>query len=149
MHLRPIHSTSRYGVRAVTDHSLVVRLTCIVLVCVFRSGQLWHTKSDELIFCEVAGRTGGGGIPEQILELFTVMLNKTFAQAQAGDKITGPVDENWTKRKPAVAGSVGWVFLYPRVGHRIVSLPKKSVVLSPPLQCIRCCSLTLSFWTVV
>lgn len=44
--------------------------------------EVWHTKDDKLVFCEVACRTGGGGIPNQIKELFGIDLHKIHAKAQ-------------------------------------------------------------------
>ena len=49
--------------------------------------ELFHTPGDELYFCEVASRTGGGLINSTLEMAFGINLTKTFVQAQAGIKL--------------------------------------------------------------
>ena len=46
--------------------------------------ELFHTRSDEIYFCEIASRTGGGLINPSFEKAFGVNLNQIFVQSQAG-----------------------------------------------------------------
>jgi len=85
--------------------------------------EVWHTPEDDLVFCEVASRTGGGGIPTQITSLFAVSLSKTHTQYQADVPITLETkDILWKDRLPLIPDSLGWIFVYPKMGK--VTLPR-------------------------
>jgi len=85
--------------------------------------EVWHTPEDSLVFCEVASRTGGGGIPTQITSLFGVYLSKTHTQYQVDEPITLETkDILWNERKPDIPESVGWIFIYPKIGK--VTMPR-------------------------
>lgn len=79
--------------------------------------ELWHTPDDAIAFCEVAARTGGGGIPAQVLTLYGLDLNRVFARAQAGQSTWGPnVSQVWHERAQLQPGCCGWIFVYPQQG---------------------------------
>lgn len=42
--------------------------------------EIWHTPEDELVFCEIGSRTGGGEIGMQFVELFGFNLDKSSIQ---------------------------------------------------------------------
>ncbi|MGB8956216.1 MAG: ATP-grasp domain-containing protein [Tumebacillaceae bacterium] len=48
--------------------------------------EVFHTPQDELVFCEIAGRTGGGHIRQAFKTGFGVDLNQISVQAQCGIK---------------------------------------------------------------
>eukprot|EP01125_Pyxidicula_operculata_P004182 TRINITY_DN1613_c0_g1_i1.p1 TRINITY_DN1613_c0_g1~~TRINITY_DN1613_c0_g1_i1.p1 ORF type:complete len:459 (-),score=77.92 TRINITY_DN1613_c0_g1_i1:696-2036(-) len=86
-------------------------------------GEVWHTPDDKLVFCEVASRTGGGGIPTQILSLFGVILSKLHDQYQSGEPVTLETKHvGYEERQPIIPNSVGWIFIYPKIGK--VTMPK-------------------------
>jgi len=85
--------------------------------------EVWHTPSDEIVFCEVASRTGGGGIPTQILSLFGASLSCSHTQFQCGENLSLESAEiMWDKRMPIIPESAGWIYIYPKVG--ILTMPK-------------------------
>eukprot|EP01124_Arcella_intermedia_P014618 TRINITY_DN21137_c0_g1_i1.p1 TRINITY_DN21137_c0_g1~~TRINITY_DN21137_c0_g1_i1.p1 ORF type:complete len:436 (-),score=93.59 TRINITY_DN21137_c0_g1_i1:7-1263(-) len=84
--------------------------------------ELWHTPTDELVFCEAASRTGGAGVAAVTLELFEVNLNKACIQGQIADPITSPLPEGSYLNQKAPSGNYGWIVVYPRLGE-ILSMP--------------------------
>ena len=88
-------------------------------------GEVWITPEDEIVFCEVflvhilcqvASRTGGGGIPYQILEAFGVSLSKSFVQYQAAEPLTlQSLDIPWTERSLVDDKNIGWIYVYPEL----------------------------------
>jgi len=86
--------------------------------------EAWHEKkSEDIVLCEIASRTGGGGIRWEILELFGIMLDKTNAQWQCSDFVTNEnLSLSYKERVPVVPFLVGWIFVYPQVG-KLVSTP--------------------------
>jgi len=84
--------------------------------------EVWHTPDDKLVFCEVGCRPGGGGIPDQFLNLLGVSLHKSAAQIQCEDSITGPLTESWDKRAPPEM-LLAWIFVYPKIGT-LTEIPK-------------------------
>jgi len=94
--------------------------------------EVWVTPQNEIVFCEVASRTGGGGIPTQMLSLFGVALSCSHTQFQSGERLSLETAKvMWDKREPVLEGCVGWIYVYPKVG--IVTMPKvctESYVLS-------------------
>eukprot|EP01126_Amoeba_proteus_P045220 TRINITY_DN5053_c0_g1_i3.p1 TRINITY_DN5053_c0_g1~~TRINITY_DN5053_c0_g1_i3.p1 ORF type:complete len:273 (+),score=50.02 TRINITY_DN5053_c0_g1_i3:698-1516(+) len=84
--------------------------------------EVWLTPEDEIVFCEIASRTGGGGIPTQLNALFGVTLRKLHLQHQVGIPITYETkDIQWDEREPILHQSVGWIYVYPKIGK--VTLP--------------------------
>eukprot|EP01130_Rhizamoeba_saxonica_P015346 TRINITY_DN6859_c0_g1_i2.p1 TRINITY_DN6859_c0_g1~~TRINITY_DN6859_c0_g1_i2.p1 ORF type:complete len:376 (-),score=72.14 TRINITY_DN6859_c0_g1_i2:294-1421(-) len=78
--------------------------------------EVWVTPEDEIVFCEVAARTGGGGIPVQMLELFAVNLSKTYMQYQCGEEMTlNTLDIPYEQREAANPNCVAWLFVYPKI----------------------------------
>eukprot|EP01129_Flabellula_baltica_P008025 TRINITY_DN3159_c0_g1_i1.p1 TRINITY_DN3159_c0_g1~~TRINITY_DN3159_c0_g1_i1.p1 ORF type:complete len:470 (-),score=98.82 TRINITY_DN3159_c0_g1_i1:45-1454(-) len=80
-------------------------------------GEAWITPDDEIVFCEIASRTGGAGVRHQIRELFNIVTDKTWVQWQCEDTITNETLGNtWTERLPTFTYQVAWLFIYPEVG---------------------------------
>lgn len=52
--------------------------------------EVFHTPEDELVFCEIASRTGGGPIREMVRQGFGIDLTQAWVQAQAGLPVTLP-----------------------------------------------------------
>jgi len=80
-------------------------------------GEVWVTKTDEIVFCEIASRTGGAGVRHQLRELFGLRTDKTWTQHQCQDTITNPeLGSPWNERLPQVPYSVSWLVIYPQLG---------------------------------
>ncbi|WP_211749306.1 carboxylate--amine ligase [Paenibacillus sp. Marseille-Q4541] len=79
--------------------------------------EVFHTPSDELIFCEIASRTGGGLIRETIKGSFDLDLTQASVQAQCGLK-NGLADEY-----PCL--TAGGFILIPTQEGVLISLPEK------------------------
>jgi len=85
--------------------------------CYSFHAEAWITPENELVFCEVASRTGGGGIPYQILEAFGVSMSKTSVQYQCNQPFTlETIDMPWNERVFLTDYLVGWIFIYPYLG---------------------------------
>lgn len=73
--------------------------------------EIFHTPKDELVFCEIASRTGGVRIREMLHHAFDIDLDQLWIQAQANvldiEKI------NWPNKPNTIAG---WVLVPPREG---------------------------------
>lgn len=52
--------------------------------------ELFHTADDELVFCEIASRTGGAKIGECILQAYGVDLNAEWSRLECGLDVTIP-----------------------------------------------------------
>eukprot|EP01125_Pyxidicula_operculata_P010071 TRINITY_DN3314_c0_g1_i5.p1 TRINITY_DN3314_c0_g1~~TRINITY_DN3314_c0_g1_i5.p1 ORF type:complete len:312 (-),score=55.88 TRINITY_DN3314_c0_g1_i5:18-953(-) len=85
--------------------------------------EIFHTPSDELVFCEAACRTGGAGVAGVTLLQFEVNLNKASTQAQCNDKVTSPLPETNWKNQNIPTQNAGWIVVYPKQGT-IKSMPK-------------------------
>eukprot|EP01127_Copromyxa_protea_P003377 TRINITY_DN1319_c0_g1_i2.p1 TRINITY_DN1319_c0_g1~~TRINITY_DN1319_c0_g1_i2.p1 ORF type:complete len:232 (-),score=42.99 TRINITY_DN1319_c0_g1_i2:88-783(-) len=84
--------------------------------------ECWLTPEDEIVFCEIGSRTGGGDISTTMNVLFGVTLRKMHVQFQIGAKIDYELLEStWEQSKPIVDYSVGWIYIYPQIGK--ISLP--------------------------
>ncbi|RJS27439.1 ATP-dependent carboxylate-amine ligase [Corallococcus sp. H22C18031201] len=46
--------------------------------------ELWHTKTGEIVFCEIASRTGGGMISSNIVYSFDLNIDKEWLLAECG-----------------------------------------------------------------
>eukprot|EP01124_Arcella_intermedia_P012923 TRINITY_DN19320_c0_g1_i1.p1 TRINITY_DN19320_c0_g1~~TRINITY_DN19320_c0_g1_i1.p1 ORF type:complete len:461 (-),score=96.14 TRINITY_DN19320_c0_g1_i1:74-1456(-) len=87
--------------------------------------ELWVTPEDQLVFCEVASRTGGAWVRHVIRRLYDVIQDKTFSQWQVQQEISHPeLGDNWDERTPDVAELAGWIFIYPKMG-KIRKIPKQ------------------------
>lgn len=53
------------------------------LVLAFHA-EMFHTKDDEILLCEIASRIGGGRITETVQNVFGVNLRKEWARAECG-----------------------------------------------------------------
>jgi biotin carboxylase len=73
--------------------------------------EVFHTPSDELVFCEIASRTGGGRINETVRQACGVNMDRLWIRAQCGL----PVDAQEVRRTVAAhTGVAGWLMLPPR-----------------------------------
>ena len=73
--------------------------------------EIFHTPEDELVFCEIASRTGGVRIREMLRHAFDVDLDQLWIQAQANALDIEKI--NWPNKPNAIAG---WVLVPPREG---------------------------------
>jgi hypothetical protein len=71
--------------------------------------EVFHTPDDELVFCEIAGRPGGGGIVPAFAHRFGLNLPVVALLPQLGR----PVPEV-TEVQPPDRRSIGWSIIYPR-----------------------------------
>lgn len=79
-------------------------------------GEVWVTPEEDIVFCEVASRAGGGGIPYQIIEACGVSLSKAHVQFQCGIPCTIPdLDTPWQDRSLVSSDLIGWVYVYPLI----------------------------------
>ncbi|MCA0350594.1 MAG: carboxylate--amine ligase [Chloroflexi bacterium] len=74
--------------------------------------ELFHTPADELFFCEIASRTGGGMINGTIEQAFGINLNQLFIQGQAGM----PIDLSKLRAITQPKKIVGWGLVPPQAG---------------------------------
>lgn len=74
--------------------------------------EVFHTPDDELIFCEIACRTGGGLIREAIQQGFGFDINKVVAQAQCGLDVKVP----FSAGGQGPQRSSGWLLIPPKRG---------------------------------
>lgn len=72
--------------------------------------EVFHTPNDEIIFCEIASRTGGGRIRESINASFDIDLDELWIKAQCGI----PIDINKEKQIPQKLS--GWLLIPPKRG---------------------------------
>lgn len=72
----------------------------------------FHTPHDELILCEIASRTGGGKIVNNIYHGYGVHLDQAFVQTQCGVPFSLPVQN--VSMKPIKL--TGWVKIPPKQG---------------------------------
>lgn len=77
--------------------------------------ELFHTREDELVLCEIASRTAGGRISESVSAMYGVNLNWEWVRAQCGLPLTLP-----TSSPPRVAG----VYLMPKRPGTVKKLPE-------------------------
>jgi hypothetical protein len=75
--------------------------------------ELFHTDQDELVFCEIASRTGGGLIARMIELAFGININKAFIQAQAGLHVDTSVLRDRARQPGRL---LGWGFVPPQDG---------------------------------
>jgi len=79
--------------------------------------EAWHTPVDDLVFCEIASRTGGAGVRHQVRQLYSFIQDKTWTQWQTEDTVTNPdVHIPWDERSLDFPDCVAWLFIYPQVG---------------------------------
>lgn len=76
--------------------------------------ELFHTREDELVLCEIASRTAGGRISESVSAMYGVNLNREWVRAQCGLPLTLP-----TSSPPRVAG----VYLMPKRPGTVKNIP--------------------------
>jgi hypothetical protein len=72
--------------------------------------ELFRTSRDELVFCEVAGRPGGGGIAEYILNAFGIDIHETALWLDAGQGLPDG------RAASPQGGTFGCIGLYPSRG---------------------------------
>lgn len=72
----------------------------------------FHTPQNEIIFCEIASRTGGGRIVQNIIESYQVHLNQVFVESQCGLPLTLPGKKGEIKPRKLT----GWVKIPPKPG---------------------------------
>lgn len=75
--------------------------------------EIFHTSDDELYFCEIASRTGGGPIKDVILQAFGMDITKLWIQAQCNLNVDIP-QSNGKLLTPKV--QTGFVLIPPRKG---------------------------------
>lgn len=75
--------------------------------------EFFHTPDDKIILCEIASRTGGGRINNQIEQAFGVNLNKTWIYTQLGLPLSLPLGGRAEVRPHTLAGNA---LLPPRRG---------------------------------
>jgi len=132
-----------------TDNPLTQRLREVTVASVKALGgpscfpfhaEFFVTPESELVFCEIASRTGGAGVRHQMFNLFNIIPDKTFAQWQAQDVITNEeLGSAWSERPTMKKESIGWLFIYPSVG----------VVNKFPMECeLDCCVMYKPFASV-
>lgn len=73
--------------------------------------EIFHTPEDELIFCEIASRTGGVRIREMLRHAFDIDLDQLWIQAQGNALDIENI--NWPTEPSTIAG---WVLVPPREG---------------------------------
>ena len=73
--------------------------------------EIFHTPEDELVFCEIASRTGGVRIREMLTAAFDIDLDQMWIQAQANALDIKKI--NWPSKPNMIAG---WVLVPPREG---------------------------------
>lgn len=73
--------------------------------------EVFHTPNDELVFCEIASRTGGVRIREMISHAFDIDLDKIWIQAQAG--VLDSAQIKWLDKPKKITG---WVLIPPKQG---------------------------------
>jgi biotin carboxylase len=73
--------------------------------------EIFHTPEDELVFCEIASRTGGVRIREMLHHAFDIDLDQLWIQAQANALDIEKI--NWPSKPNTIAG---WVLVPPREG---------------------------------
>ncbi|RAZ73462.1 ATP-grasp domain-containing protein [Planococcus halotolerans] len=79
-------------------------------------------KNNELIFCEIASRTGGGRIPEAIEKKYGIHITKEVARVEAGLSSLNNYDQLISASKNNEL--LGWVLSCPKVGI-LKSMPEK------------------------
>ncbi|OOV12102.1 hypothetical protein BXU09_17440 [Deinococcus sp. LM3] len=79
--------------------------------------ELFHTPRDELVFCEIAARPGGGGIEWPVQHLYGINLFSEHVRVScvAPDTMTYP-------RLPLRAGTAGYVGLLARPGFEVTNI---------------------------
>lgn len=75
--------------------------------------EVFLTPENEIIFCEVASRTGGGRISEAIKQVFGFHLNEELIKAQVGLTNANTIDYNESKWGKELRG---WIMSSPRRG---------------------------------
>ena len=88
--------------------------------------EAWHTPADEFVLCEVACRAGGGEIAEEIFQLFQCTLEKASLQWQTETPLSNKeLDSHYSHHRPKVDYRVAWIYIYPKVGNRLLHIPSK------------------------
>jgi hypothetical protein len=86
--------------------------------CFTFHAEAWLTPEDEIVFCEIGSRTGGGEIGWQMVELFEINLDKTSTQGQCENFITNEtIATPWYKRPPSVPYSIAWIWMYESLSY--------------------------------
>lgn len=78
--------------------------------------EVFHTKEDELILCEIASRTGGGRINDAIFHTFGFDLNRTWIRLQYGFEEKIRIKE----------GEYCGFLIFPPKSGKISALPERS-----------------------
>lgn len=73
--------------------------------------EIFHTPDDQLVFCEIASRTGGVRIREMIETAFQIDLDKIWIQAQANQ-----LDDTTIIWRDQPTQLAGWILIPPREG---------------------------------
>jgi len=80
--------------------------------------EAWVTPEDDIVFCEIASRTGGAWVRHVIWRQYEIMQDKTFMQWQVQQEITHPeLGNDWKDRESVTTELAGWIFIYPQVGQ--------------------------------
>lgn len=72
----------------------------------------FHTPHNEIILCEIASRTGGGKIVQNIYESYQIHLDQAFVQSQCGLSLSLPKTKDEIKPQKLS----GWVKIPPKQG---------------------------------
>jgi biotin carboxylase len=78
--------------------------------------EFFLTPGDEIVFCEVAARTGGGRIVESVERAYGVNLNRTWVRWQCGL----PDELDLHPFEPS-----GWLLVSSRTSGRVVGIPDR------------------------
>ncbi|MCF2132233.1 ATP-grasp domain-containing protein [Strepomyces sp. STD 3.1] len=81
--------------------------------------EVFHTPDDNLVFCEIASRTGGAMVREAIQQGFGFDINQVCVQVQCGLNVNIP-DNSTLRNGPKLLS--GWLLIPPKVGI-LKSLP--------------------------
>ncbi|WP_394202457.1 hypothetical protein [Marinagarivorans algicola] len=76
--------------------------------------EFWVTENEDIVFCEIASRTGGAMIPFLFKDNFGLDLDKQWLLAECN--LSSPIDYNYNQG--------GWITVQPQVGL-LKSLPKE------------------------
>jgi biotin carboxylase len=75
--------------------------------------EIFHTAADELVFCEIASRTGGVLINPTLQRCFGIDLNEVFIRAQAGLPVDVAALRRLARRPERL---MGWGIVPPQAG---------------------------------